>query len=452
MTITATPTTPKEWEEYVNQFATPADFTKALQDGSFTNAINAYKNSSNQTMDALKQEVTEQVQASIVDMFKRNGASGDQVTNRLELVNAARAKAAASKVLYNERAIGAGLNGLFDTAADYFQTIWHQANLKDDAREKFQTLRNYSEKVPSEGGFLVPEEFRSDMLSVALEKGIVRPRAHVVPMATGKLKYPAIDMSTEVGEVYGGIVMYWMDEGQTIPDTSATFAALELIAHKLGGSAIVPNELVRDWGAFTSWIQTMLPQAIMHFEDIGFLKGNGVAKPLGALHASNPALITVAKETNQPAASFTWINAISMYARLLPESVDNAVWVVTPDAFPELATMALPVGTGGSAVWMPDAHGRPQLTLLGLPVVVSRKAPGVLGAQGDVSLVDFSKYLIGDTQTMSVESSAHVRFLNDQTVWRVIERVDGQPQLLTALTPENGGPTLSSFVQLAVRA
>lgn len=451
MTTMAAPTTPREWEEYVGQFDTPQKFTAALQDGSFTAALNAYKTSENKTMDALKQEMTEQVQASILEMFKRNGLDGKEVTNRLDLVTRARESNIQGQALYNKRAVGAGLDGLYDSAADFFQATWHQANHRGESLEKFQELRNYSEKVPSEGGFLVPEEYRSDILSVGLEKAIVRPRAQVVPMATGKLKYPAIDMTTEVGEVYGGIVMYWLDEGEEIPETSAAFGSLTLEAHKLGGRADVPNELVRDWGAFSSWIRTTLPLAVTHFEDGGFMKGNGVAKPLGALHEDNPALITVSKESGQT-SGFTWINAISMYARLLPEAIDNAVWVVTPDAFPELATMALPVGTGGSAVWMPDAHGKPQLTLLGLPVIISRKAPGTLGTKGDVSLVDFSKYVIGDTQTMTVESSAHVKFLNDKTVYRIIERVDGQPQLLSTLTPENGGPTLSAYVQLETRS
>jgi HK97 family phage major capsid protein len=117
-----------------------------------------------------------------------------------------------------------------------------------------------------------------------------------------------------------------------------------------------------------------------------------------------------------------------------------------------LATMALNVGVGGSAVWIPDAHGAPQLTLLGCPVILSEKAPGVLGAQGDISFVDLGYYLIGDRQQMSLESSEHVGFRNDTTDFRIIQRNDGRPWLQSAITPQNGGPTMSPFVQLAVRS
>jgi len=54
---------------------------------------------------------------------------------------------------------------------------------------------------------------------------------------------------------------------------------------------------------------------------------------------------------------------------------------------------------------------------------------------------------------MTVESSEHERFSTYETVFRVVERVDGQAVSLTsALTPENGGPTLSATVQLATRS
>ena len=116
--------------------------------------------------------------------------------------------------------------------------------------------------------------------------------------------------------------------------------------------------------------------------------------------------------------------------------------------------MALPVGTGGSAVMIAPGAGTqaPQMTLLGRPIKWSRKAPAALGTQGDISLADFGLYGVADRQDVRLETSEHAFFFQDQTAFKVIERVDGQPLLLTPLTPENGGPTLSGFVQLETRA
>jgi HK97 family phage major capsid protein len=141
-----------------------------------------------------------------------------------------------------------------------------------------------------------------------------------------------------------------------------------------------------------------------------------------------------------------------MYARMLPSSLSRAVWIASPDTFAELATMALSVGTGGSAVWLTDGTGAPTLTLLGRPIIMSEKAPAVLGDQGDLSFVDFGMYLIGDRQNMTVDSSPHVKFTSDKTTYRIIQRNDGRPWLQSAITPQNNSASLSPFVQLATRA
>ena len=53
---------------------------------------------------------------------------------------------------------------------------------------------------------------------------------------------------------------------------------------------------------------------------------------------------------------------------------------------------------------------------------------------------------------MSASSSPHYKFANDQTAYRIIERVDGRPWLQSALTPHNNSSnTLTAFVQLASR-
>jgi HK97 family phage major capsid protein len=115
--------------------------------------------------------------------------------------------------------------------------------------------------------------------------------------------------------------------------------------------------------------------------------------------------------------------------------------------------MALPVGTGGSAVMTGEGTGSQALpkSILGMPLTVNRKVPGGLNTQGDINLIDWSTYLIGDTQDVRVDTSGHVQFFQDKTGFRVVGRVDGQPQILAPLTPEYGGPTLSAYVQLETR-
>jgi HK97 family phage major capsid protein len=356
----------------------------------------------------------------------------------------------ANIALYNKRAPGAGLVGMFEDSASYFQTIINP-NRTAEAAKKLQELKAYSEKVPSEGGLLVPEEFRSEILRVSLEQAIVRPRARVVPMSGGKLHFPKIDDTSHVSSVYGGVIAYWVEEGADLQESSASFGATKLEPWKLTLLAKITNELVRDFGGMTTFIEQIFPEAVAHFEDLAFISGNGAGQPLGALSSGNSGLLVVNGETNQTASTIVWQNVIRMYSRMLPSSINRAVWLASPDTFVELATMALSVGTGGSAVWLTDGTGAPTLTLLGRPVIMTEKAPAALGTQGDLSFVDWSMYLIGDRQAMELQSSEHVNFISDKTVYRVIERVDGRPWVDSPFTPHNNSATLSPYVQLATR-
>ncbi len=132
------------------------------------------------------------------------------------------------------------------------------------------------------------------------------------------------------------------------------------------------------------------------------------------------------------------------------------MWIASNDTFPQLATMALSVGTGGGPVWI-GGYGNsggmdvPPMTILGRPVIFTEKTPA-LSTTGDINFVDLSYYLIGDRQQVRVDSSEHFLFQNNQVAYRLIERVDGRPWLQSALTPHNGSSnTLSPFVQIATR-
>lgn len=456
MTATiAAPERPDQWEEYVKGFESPDAFHKAFFDegpDGFKAKLTAYGQSKSTDLQELRAMAAEQGQLVLKQMFERNGV---EVKNRLDLVNAAKRRGAEVKAYYNDEAPGAALDGKFESTAMAFYHSLDALGVKNLPVQRSEDLTRilaYSTQDPSQGGFLVPEEVRSDILTRALEEQIVRPQAQVVPMPSGRLSYPANDFTTEVGEVYGGIYATWVPEGEEIPEYEGKFAMIKLDANKLAALARVPNELLRSAPAFQSWLMTNMPKALGQVEDLAYISGDGVGKPLGGLHPNNPALITVNKESGQPAGTITWINVIDMAARMLPENLARAEWDVDQSAMREVMTMALPVGTGGSSVWAVNAASGQPANLFGRPIRWTRKSPALLGTKGDISLVDWNAYIIGDTQAMALESSPHEKFSSDRTTFRVIQRGDGQPAMLSALTPANNGPTLSAFVQLETRA
>lgn len=448
----ARPKTHAEWEHYLQGIDTPQKFQDEFASGDFKDNLGAYLEARTAEREDMLSQVREQVEAQMTDWLKDNQGELLKSTNKLDMDVAKTAGNRPSPVLDNPRAVGAPLNGIWPDLYTFMQDTWHgnRTPTKEQA-DRLRKLYDYSERVPSEGGLLVPEEFRSQLMRLAMESSIVRPRATIIPMGSPRVHIPMIDETSRVSSVFGGVIVYRTEEGAELTESSAAFAAMKLDVTKQTLLAHVPNELIRDWGAFGAFFDSTAPAAFTFYEDLDFLSGTGVGAPLGALSTANTALITVAAASGQLATTIVWENIIAMYARMLPSSLGSAVWIASPDTFVQLATMALTVGTGGSAVWLTDGRSTPVLTLLGRPVLMTEKAPAALGTQGDLSFVDLSMYLIGDYQAMTMDSSPHVKFTSDKTTFRAIARNDGRPWLQSPITPHNNSATLSPFVQLATR-
>jgi HK97 family phage major capsid protein len=446
------PETSAQLEEFMLDRNKMANLFK--QKDGFATFVRNYAKAVHNKDQEIATQVREETQRVLGQWLRDQASSDDPVvpinlgfTNPREVVD----RASARNGLHNPRAMGAALDKEFGNSADYFKLIWHQANRDAAAQAKLHRVRNaFSSTVPSEGGFLIPETLRSELLRVGLETAIVRPRARVIPMETLRVPFPAVDSTSNVSSVYGGIVGYWTEEGAALTASQASFGRVVLDAKKLTAYTEVPNELLSDSiSSFQAFIDQIFPEALSFYEDYAFLRGTGVGEPLGVLNSS--ARITVTETT---ANLILWSDVVAMYARMLPGSLNRAVWVASIDTFPQLAQMTLPVknvaGTenvGGAGAWTTDMHGNPQLSLLGRPVILTEKVPG-LGTTGALNFVDFGFYLLGDRQVMSAQSSEHYKFGNDMTAYRIIERVDGRPWLNSAITPKNNTNTLSPIVSL----
>jgi HK97 family phage major capsid protein len=431
--------------DYEAVMADPDNVKQLVTENKLGDFVKNYADSKMKALPAnFNQIVQEQAQIVLQQMLKDNG----QETNRLNLspdTPESETSAYKARNLYNPEALGASLDGKFKNTADFLQTIWHRADVEDtQVRERRNLVRNaFGSEVPSEGGFLIPERLRSELLRVALETSIVRPRARVIPMDSLRVPFPTIDSTSNQNSVYGGITGFWTEESATLQDSEAKFGRIVLDAKKLTAYTEVPTELMTDSiVSMEAFINEMFPEALGFFEDVAFLTGSGVGEPLGTLNGAAAVAVTRAGAT-----AIDWIDVVKMYQRMLPGSLNRAVWVASIDTFAQLATME--VSAGSPAVWINHQLSEgPPMTLLGRPVLFTEKVPA-LGTLGDFSFIDFGYYLLGDRQAMSARSSEDYKFRNDQTAFRFIERVDGRPWLQSAITPHNGGDTLSPIVKLA---
>jgi HK97 family phage major capsid protein len=356
---------------------------------------------------------------------------------------------------YNKRAAGVSLDGVLPESEFPWAQFIHTINPRNDGAQPLRTqLHNaMSERVPSSGGFLIPEILRSDLLQLTLESSVIRPRAHVVSMDSLRIPYPAVDDTSHTSSVYGGVQAFWTEEGAALQQSAPAFGRVVLEAKKLTAYTAIPNELLADnaESMLQDWLTTSWPAAVAWYEDDGFINGTGVGEPQGFLSA--PAAIKVPTAT---AHVILLADVIAAYCRMLPQALPGAVWLCSPDVKQQLLQLAFavtisatttPVAPPAWLAGMNAIEGEPS-TLFGHPLIVSEKMPtaATTTTAGALSLCNFSYYLLGDRSQMQLAMSEEYLFGTDQTAWRLIERCDGRVWPQSAQTPRNGGPTLSPFV------
>jgi len=308
-----------------------------------------------------------------------------------------------------------------------------------------------NETVDSEGGFLVGTDFVQTLMEDTYQTGLLPSRCQQVTISanSNSLTMNGVDETSRAnGSRYGGIQAYWENEADALVSSKPKFRKIELKLKKLTGLCYATDEELADASAIQSNIQRAFPNEFGFKLDDSIIRGPGAGQPLGILNAG--CLVTVPKETSQPADTITYENIVKMYARC---NGRNPRWYINRQLIPQLAFMSIPVGTAGVPVFLPanGASGQPYNTILGLPVDMIEQS-SALGDVGDIILADFNDYLLASKGGIESAVSIHVRFLYSEQAFRFVLRIDGQPLRASALTPYKGSDTLSSFVTLAERA
>lgn len=300
-----------------------------------------------------------------------------------------------------------------------------------------------SQDGPS-GGYLVPEEYHARLMEVAGAASVIRPRATSIPVATDTGRMPSLDQSTAVTagsgntSFAGGVVATWTAAGGSLTETQPAFNEIEYVIRKLAGYTEVENEVLADSAIGIEALLTRLfGRAVASMEDHSFIRGDGVAEPLGILNAACTIGVTTATDN-----AFAYADALAMRARFQTTGGQPA-WIIHPGVWPDIGIFE--IGTGGG-VWQANARDEMAERLLGYPILESEHMPQ--DDNDDVILADLSAYLIFDRAQMSVAFSEHAAFTTDKGTWRFRKRLDGQPWLRSTITlaDPQGSYTVSPFV------
>jgi len=287
-------------------------------------------------------------------------------------------------------------------------------------------VKAHTEGVNSAGGFLVPDEFETELISLREQYGVFRREARVRPMSSDTLRVPrrsATLSASFVGEATAGT------------ESTQTFESVLLVAKKAMVLTTVSNELNED--AFVNLADDVAGEIAYAFakkeDECGFI-GTGTSTYggiRGVVDIIENGTAAVQYYDSALSSSFADLSLdnIGAFMGLLPAYADtpNAKFYMHKAVWHGAFEAALTSAGGTSAREIKEGYaGQP--TLFGYPVVFTQvmrssyTADKIVALFGDLTLAAS----FGDRRqtTIQISDSALNAFEQDELAIRGTERFD----------------------------
>jgi HK97 family phage major capsid protein len=269
-----------------------------------------------------------------------------------------------------------------------------------------------------------------------------------MPMKSNRLiMNGANDASRADGARNGGITSFWTYEAVQFTKSKPTFRQIALQVDKLTAFCYATDELLEDADAWQAYVDDVVPDEFDFKVTDAIFNGPGNNGPLGI---NNSGAIVKFARTNAGAAPIN-TDIFLMYKRMPGYLRKDAAWFINQDMEDSLWNLTRGSGTAVELLYSPPGQ-RGNLTsygmLLGLPVIPIEQA-ATTGTLGDITLANFSQYLIGQRGGVKKDSSIHVAFITGEQAFRWQMRIAGESLWDKPVTPKNGTVTQSPFVQIS---
>ena len=288
----------------------------------------------------------------------------------------------------------------------------YKAAMLNALRTNFRQISNVlSEGIDANGGYLVPEEYDSRLIDTLTEENIIRKLGHTIT-TSGEHKINIAATKPAAA---------WIDEGGALTFGDATFAQINLDAHKLHVAVKVTEELLYD-NAFglENYIIEQFGKALSNAEEDAFLNGDGKGKPLGIFAETGGGTIGV---TAASATAITADEIINLVQSLKRPYRKSAAFLLNDQT---LAAIRKLKDNYGQYLWQPSLQAGEPDRILGYAAYTSPYFPAVAAGKAAVAFGDFSYYNIGDRGTRSFAELKELFAGNGMVGFVAKERVDGK--------------------------
>lgn len=334
-------------------------------------------------------------------------------------------------------------NSDFKSVGEFIKAIYVQ---KTKGITDSRLSKMMSAGTDAAGGYSIPTEWGTNYPELIVGSSQIASRCMKIVTSSQNFNLPYWD------GLRGGLSASFVADGGLITPATPAMGMLEMKLKGLKQLVPIGNQL-ENTTAISSLVSALMIESLTAGLENAIINGAGGASDFDGILGST-AIISIAKETSQVADTLVMENVTNMWARLLPSSQVNAVWIMSPEVAAALTTLA-PFASGSTLnynLFVPQGGlaNFPSGNLYGRPILVTEFADKI-GDKGDIILADLSKYILL-MRAVRLDVSTENLFNYDAISVRAVLECDGAPWLSAAYSPANGGATLSHFVTLDARA
>lgn len=262
------------------------------------------------------------------------------------------------------------------------------------------------EGVNDLGGFLVPEDFRLEIIKRLMGLTVMRGRARVVQTIRDAAEWPKLEGGNS--RYTSAVRVTWVDElpaSATAAETNPTFGMLRIPVHTAMARTDVSQNMLEDTPFnMLQVLAELFSEAMAVDEDEKFLIGTGGGAPRGILGNRSGANATpedgIESVNSGDASALTPDGLIDLVYGLHSQYRGNAVLVGARATHG--AARKLKDGNS-DYMWQPGIQAGEPPTLLGYPFLESEAMPAIGANNYPVVFGDPKGYLIVDRVGMSVK-------------------------------------------------
>lgn len=249
--------------------------------------------------------------------------------------------------------------------------------------------------VNTQGGFLVPPDFRPQVFELPTEEPHILPRATVVRSTTGTIQFPRL-VQTDQNE-YGAVAVAWTGEGQDKPEAEAKFEQVTINTHELSAWTQLSHRLLKRSAIdLEGFLGALFRRAILSALDNAFLNGTGVGQPLGILQTAGIRVVARAG-----AAAVSYADLVNLKYALQPYHRAPAIYIAEDGV---LLAFELTLDALRRPIFTPSVANGIFDRLLGRPYIGTTRQPTV-GNQGDMIFLDPKQYIVAMEEEIVVRRS-----------------------------------------------